>query len=104
MVLDEELKVVNGLSDRRASVTGPMLRRMGHVTHTEYRVTGDTVAPAAEVLRRSLAAPTVIGSPLRNACGSGVGHEQRGRRYYSGVVALFDGTHDLDSAIVNPDR
>lgn len=100
MVLDEELKVVNGLSNGRVAVAGPTLRRMGHVTHTEYRITGDTEASAAEVLRRSLAAPTVIGSPLRNAAAVVTRHEGRGRRYYSGVVALFDGTHDLDSAIV----
>lgn len=100
MVLDEELKVVNALCEGRVAVEGPVLRQMARVSHTEYRIAGRSEALSATVLRHSLAAPTVVGSPLRNAAAVVARHEGRGRRYYSGVLALFEGPRELDSAII----
>ncbi|WIB65845.1 chorismate-binding protein [Curtobacterium sp. MCBD17_040] len=100
MVLDEELKMMSALSGERVTVSGPTLRQMNNVTHTEYRIGGTTTATAADVLRGTLFAPTVVGSPLRSAAAVIARHEGRGRGYYSGVVALIDGDRNLDSAII----
>jgi phenazine biosynthesis protein phzE len=48
-----------------------------------------------EVLRETMFAPTVVGSPIENACRVVARHERRGRGYYGGVLALIDrGTLD----------
>ncbi len=57
-----------------------------------------------EVLRLTMFAPTVTGSPMQNACAVIARHEQGARGYYSGVLALFsdagDGTYGLDAPIL----
>jgi phenazine biosynthesis protein phzE len=42
-----------------------------------------------EVLRGTLVAPTVTGSPVENACRVLARHEPTGRSYYGGVIALI---------------
>ncbi|MEO6084485.1 MAG: anthranilate synthase family protein [Umezawaea sp.] len=101
MVLDEELKMMAGVCDGGGRVTGPHLKEMARLAHTEYFIEGRTSQDPREVLRRTLFAPTVTGSPLESACRAIRRHEPQGRGYYSGVVALIGpGGRALDSAIL----
>ncbi len=104
MVVDEELKMMAELCDRGIRVSGPRLRRMSRLAHTEYSLEGETGRPLTEVLRHTLLAPTVTGSPLVNACRVIRRYEPKGRGYYSGVIGLVgsddDGRRSLDSAIL----
>ncbi|MCS7476737.1 anthranilate synthase family protein [Umezawaea endophytica] len=103
MVVDEELKMMAALCDRDVLVSGPSLTWMSHVAHTGYHLSGRSDHPLAEVLRRTMFAPTVVGSPLENACRAVALHEPGGRGYYSGVLALVGrerGRRSLDSAIL----
>lgn len=102
MVVDEELKVMSRLCENGAQVSDLRLKQLSHVIHTEYFLTGKTKATVADILRETLPAPTVTGSPVQNACEVIARYEPEGRRYYSGVVALIDNTPNnprMDSAI-----
>ncbi|WP_409496871.1 anthranilate synthase family protein [Amycolatopsis sp. cmx-11-12] len=90
MVVDEELKMMSRICEQGASVQGPFLKEMRKLAHTEFLLRGRTTLPLPEVLRRSLFAPTVTGSPLASAFDAITRHEKTGRRYYSGALALFD--------------
>jgi phenazine biosynthesis protein phzE len=104
MVVDEELKMMSRLCDRGGRVLGPYLKPMGHLAHTEYLLTGLSDADPRDVLRHTMFAATVTGSPLENACRVIARHEPTGRGYYSGMAALIaagpDGTTDLDAPIL----
>jgi phenazine biosynthesis protein phzE len=55
------------------------------------------------VLRRTMFAPTVTGSPMGNACAVIARHETTPRGYYAGVLARFTpraGGYDLDAPIL----
>ncbi len=104
MVVDEELKMLADTCARDVRVRGPYLREMARLAHTEYELDGYSTLDVREVLRRTMFAPTIIGSPLRNACRVLAQHEQGGRGYYGGAIALLRaspaGTTALDSAIM----
>ncbi|TXC99728.1 anthranilate synthase family protein [Streptomyces sp. ISID311] len=104
MVLDEELKMMAGICDGGGRVVGPYLKEMARLAHTEYFIEGRTTRDPRKILRQTMFAPTVTGSPLENACRIISRHEPAGRGYYSGAVALIgrDGSGDrtLDSAIL----
>ncbi|MFD8496987.1 anthranilate synthase family protein [Amycolatopsis sp. NPDC059657] len=104
MVVDEELKMMSRVCDGGGRVLGPFLKEMAKVAHTEYLIEGATSRDPREILRETLFAPTVTGSPLESACRVINRYEPQGRGYYSGVVALIgrdaDGGHALDSSIV----
>jgi 2-amino-4-deoxychorismate synthase len=104
MVLDEELKVMGQICAGGGRVIGPRLKPMARLAHTEYLLEGRTDLPVPVMLRRTLLAPTVTGSPLESACRVIARHERTGRGYYSGVLGLVgtdpDGLRTLDSAIV----
>ncbi|HET8662303.1 MAG TPA: anthranilate synthase family protein [Micromonosporaceae bacterium] len=104
MVVDEELKMLAEVCDGGARVRGPYLREMARLAHTEYVLEGASVMDVREVLRETMFAPTVIGSPLQNACRVIVRHEPGGRGYYGGALALFGqdpaGLSTMDSAIM----
>jgi phenazine biosynthesis protein phzE len=57
-----------------------------------------------DVLRETMFAPTVTGSPIENACRVIARHERRGRGYYAGVLALLghddEGRQTLDAPIL----
>ncbi|HEX2810482.1 MAG TPA: anthranilate synthase family protein, partial [Kineosporiaceae bacterium] len=89
MVVDEELKMMSPLCDRGGRVLGPFLKPMGHLAHTEYLLTGRSDADPREVLRATMFAATVTGSPLENACRVIARHERTGRGYYAGLAALL---------------
>lgn len=104
MVVDEELKMMARVCDQGVWVTGPMLKEMSHLAHTEYHINGHTTRSAIDLLRATLFAPTVVGSPLENAFRVIARRESAGRGYYSGVVGLVghdeSGRDTLDSAIL----
>lgn len=103
MVLDEEVKMMSRLC-RDVRVRGPYLREMARLAHTEYLVEGLATADVPTLLRDTMFAPTVTGSPIENACRVIAAHETRGRGYYSGFAALVgrdrSGAPWLDSAIL----
>lgn len=90
MVVDEELKMMSRLCERGGRVVGPYLKPMRHLTHTEYLLIGSSDADPREVLRETMFAATVTGSPLENACRVITRHEATGRGYYSGMAALIE--------------
>ena len=103
MVVDEELKMMSALCETGGRVSGPFLKPMSRLTHTEYLLTGRTAADPRAVLRATLFAATVTGSPLRNACSMITRHEPTGRGHYSGVAALLSHGPDgpeLDAPIL----
>ncbi|MFC7943376.1 chorismate-binding protein [Microbacterium oxydans] len=104
MVVDEELKMMSAVCSDGGRITGPHLKEMSRLTHTEYMLRGRSTLDPRDILRETMFAPTVTGSPMQNACTVIRRHEQKPRGYYSGVAALFspnaDGGHDLDAPIL----
>ncbi|MEV8024551.1 chorismate-binding protein [Microbacterium sp. NPDC080220] len=104
MVVDEELKMMSAVCSDGGRITGPHLKEMSRLTHTEYMLRGTSTMDPRDILRETMFAPTVTGSPMQNACTVIARHEQSPRGYYSGVAALFtpraDGGHDLDAPIL----
>jgi phenazine biosynthesis protein phzE len=104
MVLDEELKMMAKVAEHGGQVAGPYIKQMAHLTHTEYLLAGKDSLDVRDVLRETMFAPTVTGSPIENACRVIARHERRGRGYYAGVLALLDhdaaGRQTLDAPIL----
>lgn len=104
MVVDEELKMMSAVCSDGGRITGPHLKEMSRLTHTEYMLRGRSGLDPRDILRETMFAPTVTGSPMQNACAVIRRHERKPRGYYSGVAALFtpnaDGGHDLDAPIL----
>ncbi|WP_105567702.1 anthranilate synthase family protein [Microbacterium halophytorum] len=104
MVVDEELKMMSAVCSDGGRITGPHLKEMSRLTHTEYMLRGTSRMDPREILRETMFAPTVTGSPMQNACTVIRRHETSPRGYYSGVAALFtpraEGGHDLDAPIL----
>lgn len=107
MVVDEELKMMSAVCSDGGRITGPHLKEMSRLTHTEYMLRGRSTLDPRDILRETMFAPTVTGSPMQNACTVIARHETAPRGYYSGVAALFtpngatEGpTHDLDAPIL----
>ncbi|MEW2271187.1 anthranilate synthase family protein [Streptomyces griseofuscus] len=104
MVVDEELKMMCTVGDMGGVVVGPRLKEMAHLAHTEYELRGKSSLDAREVLRETMFAATVTGSPVQNACRVIERHEVGGRGYYAGALALLGrdagGTQTLDSPIL----
>ncbi|MFS0868003.1 chorismate-binding protein [Microbacterium sp. 179-B 1A2 NHS] len=104
MVVDEELKMMSAVCSDGGRITGPHLKEMSRLTHTEYMLSGTSTMDPRDILRETMFAPTVTGSPMQNACTVITRHERSPRGYYSGVAALFtprpDGGHDLDAPIL----
>ena len=89
MVVDEELKMMSAVCPEGGRIRGPFLKRMSRLTHTEYLLEGRSTLDPREVLRRTMFAPTVTGSPMGNACSVIARHETTPRGYYAGVLARF---------------
>ncbi len=104
MVVDEELKMMSAVCSDGGRITGPHLKRMSRLTHTEYMLRGRSALDPRDILRETMFAPTVTGSPMQNACTVIRRHETKPRGYYSGVAALFTphdgGGHDVDAPIL----
>ncbi|WP_329386551.1 anthranilate synthase family protein [Streptomyces sp. NBC_01351] len=104
MVVDEELKMMCTVGDRGGVVVGPRLKEMSHLAHTEYELRGRSSLDVREVLRETMFAATVTGSPVQNACRVIERYEAGGRGYYAGALALLGvdsaGAQTLDSPIL----
>ncbi|MFE3069738.1 anthranilate synthase family protein [Streptomyces sp. NPDC059247] len=109
MVVDEELKMMCTVGDRGGVVIGPRLKEMAHLAHTEYELRGRSTLDVREVLRETMFAATVTGSPVQNACRVIERHEPLdadgiARGYYAGALALLGtdahGAQTLDSPIL----
>ncbi|WP_242436677.1 anthranilate synthase family protein [Streptomyces sp. CB02488] len=104
MVVDEELKMMCTVGDMGGVVIGPRLKEMAHLAHTEYELRGRSSLDVREVLKETMFAATVTGSPVQNACRVIERYESGGRGYYAGALALLrqgpDGAQTLDSPIL----
>ncbi|MEU2332365.1 anthranilate synthase family protein [Streptomyces sp. NPDC013172] len=104
MVVDEELKMMCTVGDMGGVVVGPRLKEMAHLAHTEYELRGKSSLDVREILRETMFAATVTGSPVQNACRVIERHEVGGRGYYAGALALLGrdsgGAQTLDSPIL----
>ncbi|HET6698627.1 MAG TPA: anthranilate synthase family protein [Nocardioidaceae bacterium] len=104
MVVDEELKMMCDLCHEGGQVLGPFLKPMRHLVHTEYLLAGRSSRDVREVLRDTMFAATVTGSPVENACRLIRRYEPHGRGYYGAALALLGrdaaGLPTADSPIV----
>ncbi|WP_327307139.1 anthranilate synthase family protein [Streptomyces sp. NBC_01298] len=109
MVVDEELKMMCTVGDMGGVVVGPRLKEMAHLAHTEYELRGRSSLDVREVLKETMFAATVTGSPVQNACRvieryEPLGQDGVGRGYYAGALALLgldaSGAQTLDSPIL----
>ncbi|MYS30123.1 phenazine-specific anthranilate synthase component I, partial [Streptomyces sp. SID7804] len=109
MVVDEELKMMCTVGDMGGVVVGPRLKEMAHLAHTEYELRGRSSLDVREVLKETMFAATVTGSPVQNACRvieryEPLGRDGVGRGYYAGALALLgrdaNGAQTLDSPIL----
>jgi 2-amino-4-deoxychorismate synthase len=104
MVVDEELKMMCDICNEGGLVLGPYLKAMTHLVHTEYLLAGRTSRDVRDVLRNTMYAATVTGSPVRNACRLIEKYERDGRGYYGATLALLgrdgEGRATADAPIV----
>jgi phenazine biosynthesis protein phzE len=104
MVVDEELKMMCDICHEGGQVLGPFLKPMTHLIHTEYLLAGRTNRDPREVLRDTMYAATVTGSPVENACRLIKRYESEGRGYYGAALAILGrdpgGGPVVDSPIV----
>jgi phenazine biosynthesis protein phzE len=104
MVVDEELKMMCDICSEGGQVLGPFLKPMSRLIHTEYLLAGHTDRDPREVLRDTMYAATVTGSPVENACRLIKEYEPGGRGYYGAALAILgrdaSGATVLDSPIV----
>lgn len=104
MVVDEELKMMCDLCQEGGQVLGPFLKPMTHLVHTEYLLAGRSDRDPREILRDTMYAATVTGSPVENACRLIAAYEPEGRGYYGAALALFgrdpEGRPTVDSPIL----
>ncbi len=104
MVVDEELKMMCDLCGEGGQVLGPFLKPMTHLIHTEYLLAGRSDRDVREVLRDTMYAATVTGSPVENACRLIKQYESEGRGYYGAALAIIGrdegGGRVVDSPIV----
>ncbi len=104
MVVDEELKMMCDLCSEGGQVLGPFLKPMSRLVHTEYLLAGRSARDPREVLRETMYAATVTGSPVENACRLIKRYETSGRGYYGAALAILGrdagGGPVVDSPIV----
>ncbi len=104
MVVDEELKMMCDICHEGGQVLGPFLKPMTHLIHTEYLLAGRSRRDVREILRDTMYAATVTGSPVENACRLIKQYEPEGRGYYGAALAVIgrdeDGLPVIDSPIV----
>ncbi len=104
MVVDEELKMMCDICSEGGQVLGPFLKPMSRLVHTEYLLAGRSTRDPREVLRETMYAATVTGSPVENACRLIERYETSGRGYYGAALAILGrdatGGPVVDSPIV----
>ncbi len=87
-VVDETMKIMTKVCQEGGQVKGPFLKEMRTLFHTHYELEGISTLSHLSILRHSMYAPTMIGSPLENAARIIYQHEQESRRYYSSVLLI----------------
>ncbi|MGA8845557.1 MAG: anthranilate synthase family protein [Nocardioides sp.] len=100
MVVDEELKMMCDLCHEGGQVLGPFLKPMTHLIHTEYLLAGRSERDPREILRDTMYAATVTGSPVENACRLIKQYETEGRGYYGAALAIL-GRDETGGAVVD---
>jgi phenazine biosynthesis protein phzE len=100
MVVDEELKMMCDICNEGGQVLGPFLKPMSRLVHTEYLLAGRTSRDPREVLRDTMYAATVTGSPVENACRLIKQYEPTGRGYYGAALAIL-GRDDKGGPVVD---
>lgn len=100
MVVDEELKMMCDICNEGGQVLGPFLKPMSHLVHTEYLLAGRTSRDPREVLRDTMYAATVTGSPVENACRLIKRYETEGRGYYGAALAIL-GRDEVGGPVVD---
>jgi 2-amino-4-deoxychorismate synthase len=104
MVVDEELKMMCDICTEGGQVLGPFLKPMSRLIHTEYLLAGRSSRDPREILRDTMYAATVTGSPVENACRLIKAYEPQGRGYYGAALAILGrdaaGAPVVDSPIV----
>jgi phenazine biosynthesis protein phzE len=104
MVVDGELKMMAQFCPDGATAYGPDIKWMARLAHTEYALRGRSDWKVKDLLRATMFAPTIIGSPLESAARVVQKYEPVGRGYYSGVLGLVEtdaeGNESVDSCIV----
>lgn len=99
-VLDEELKMMAKICPKGGKIVGPELRETSSVIHTEYELIGEKGDNnAIAILRETLHAPTLTGSPIKSASRIINHYEQISRGYYGGQYGVYYPNGDLDCAI-----
>jgi phenazine biosynthesis protein phzE len=104
MVCDEEFKMMSRMCEKGGESIGPCIREMSNVGHSEYMLQGMSDKDIIDLLRRSMFAPTVTGSPMGHAISEIIyKYEQASRGYYASALVMMgrdgDGEDVLDSAI-----
>jgi 2-amino-4-deoxychorismate synthase len=103
MVTDEELKIMSELCDQGGAILGPLLKEMSKLIHTEYLLLGRSGRSIIDLLRASMFAPTVTGSPVLSAFRVIERYERSSRSYYGATIALIgrdaEGEPTLDAPI-----
>ncbi|MEK9657393.1 MAG: anthranilate synthase family protein [bacterium] len=89
MVTDEELKMMCQICESGGTIEGPFLKEMAQLIHTEYVLRGISEHCIADLLRASMYAPTVTGSPIQNAFRVLTRYEKESRSYYSAMIAMI---------------
>ena len=104
MVVDEELKMMCDICTEGGQVLGPFLKPMSRLIHTEYLLAGRTSRDPREVLRDTMYAATVTGSPVENACRLIKQYETEGRGYYGAALAILGRDAGRRAGRRQPDR
>ncbi|MSR67651.1 phenazine biosynthesis protein PhzE [Candidatus Peribacteria bacterium] len=103
MCVDEEVKQMAQMCEEGGSIVGPLLKEMSGLVHTEYLLIGRSEQDCIDLLRTSMHAPTVTGSPAESAFSIIRNTERTPREYYASELVLLghhpDGTEFLDSTI-----
>lgn len=105
-IVDEEMKMMGVICPDGGEIAGPFLHETGAVVHTEYELVGRRSRDTMSALRRTLHAPTVVGSPMESAARIIKKYEPISRRYYAGEVGVYRCPRtdvpngDLDTAIL----
>ena len=103
MVTDEELKIMCDLCEDGGIIVGPFIKEMSKLIHTEYLLVGNSNKDIHSLIKDSMFAPTVTGSPMENAFNIIKKYENESRSYYSSMIAIVgrdcDGESTLDAPI-----
>lgn len=100
MVVDEELKMMAKMCSSGGMIVWPLLKEMNKLIHTEYLLRGQTTASWQDLLRMSMRAPTLTGSPMENACAIIEKYESEPRGRYAWSLVLSEENGDIDSCII----